>query len=488
MNPNMKKTVSLLLLVFCASLAFAQNRGPTRGGNPPAGGPGGGGNAGESWMVSVNRMDDHRRELITRTVENLQEQGGATRGILTGMLVSAGTSALSSVIDITATEVVKLANYRKNQKQAWMRMIQNECSYTDSISSIRGLQDFYSETSRYGALDPSNINFDGISVRGMRSGEEVLYLSCHIDTTRLDHLFQHSKFYLVVDTICFHPYSCHLPNLQANGIRLSPGVQTERDNRFSYDERERLTVGMEVSLSSSWINEAVMVQRDVELGKFKLQFTIPSGTEVYSYSRRAIENNRRRIAANPELRRQLDTNFVSISGDCFVVPRSFMPISGSERMWGTGEYNMKVKFSETCHFVSDENRNPKMKNWHQDYKQLRSLQNKGSEFVEYFQTLWQQNGNNLIKTMVRQGLNSGASAAGLTSSGAGARTASGASAGAGAGTGAPAGAGMPAGAGAGGGQGQAGGGNPPAGGAGGGQGGPGGAGGSGGPGGPGGMQ
>lgn len=433
MNLNMKRVFSFfVLMTFYASLALAQNGGPARGGNPPSGGTGGGEDAVEGWMVSVNRMDDHRRELITRTVEKLQEQGGATRAILTGMLVSAGTSVLSSVIDIIATEVVNLANYRKNQKQAWMRMIQNECSYSDSISSIRGLQDFYSETSRFGALDPSNINFDGISVQGMYSGKEVLYLSCHIDTTRLDHLFQHSKFYLVVDTICFHPYSCHLPNLSANGIRLFPGMQTERDNRFSYDERERLTIGMEVSLSSSWVNEAVMVQRDVELGTFKLQFTIPSGTEVYSYSRRAIENNRCRIAANPDLSGQLDTNFVNIMGDCFVVPRSFMPISGSERMWGTGEYNMKVKFSETCHFVSDENRNPKMKNWHQDYKQLRSMQNKSSEFVEYFQTLWQQNGNNMIKTMVRQSLSSGASAAGLTSSASGARGASGGGAGAGA--------------------------------------------------------
>jgi hypothetical protein len=420
-NPNMKKTFALLLLLALSPSMLFSQKGPARGGNAPGGRPGGG-DSGDSWMVTVNQMDDQRRERITRTVESLQERGGANRAVITSILAAVGMSGLNSLIDIASSEVIKLAKYPQTQKQNWMRMIQNECSYTDSLSSIRGLQDFYKETSRYGALDPSNINFDGISVRGVRSGQEVLYLTCHIDTTRLAHLFQHSKFYLVVDTICFHPYSCHLPNLSANGIRLSPGENTERDNQFSYDERDRLTVGMELSLSSSWINEAVMVQRNVELGRFNLQVPIPSGTEVYSYSRREIEQNRHRIAADPTLRDKLDTNFVNIQGDCFVVPRSFMPISGTEPMWGTGEYNMKVKISETCSFVSDENRNIKMKEWKQDYKRLRKMQKKGSEVGEYFKTLWQQNGNNLIKTMVRQSLTSTASAAGLTSSASGART------------------------------------------------------------------
>lgn len=403
-------TIWLVFLLLCPLIARGQGKGPARG-------SGAGSGESDSWTVTVNQMDEYRRNLINRTVENLQEQGGATRGVLTSMLASAGSVGISTVIDIAATEVVKLAQYRQTQKKNWMKMIQNECSYTDSISSIRGLQDFYRETSRYGALDPSNINFDGITVRGTRFGEEVLYLSCHIDTTRLDHLFQHSKFYLVVDTLCFHPYSCHLPNLAANGIRLGPGVKTERDNRFSYDERDRLTVSMDMILSSSWINEAIMVQTDVELGRFKLEVVIPKGTDVYSYSRREIERNKLFAREKPELGKQLDTNFVNVTGDCFIVPRSYMPISGSERMWGTGEYNMKVRFSETCRFLSDESSNEKMKNWKKDYKQLRKMQNKNGEVTEYFQTLWRQNGNNLMKTMVRQGLNTGVSASGLMSTG-----------------------------------------------------------------------
>ena len=365
----------------------------------------------DSWQVSVNPMDAERRRRITSVVEELHSRGGATRGLANDIIRAAGFSTISSVIDIVATEAVNLARYRQNQKKKWMRMIENECNYTDSISSLKGLNDFYAETSRYGALDPSNINFDGISVRGIRDGREMLYLSCHIDTTRLEHLFHHSKFYLVVDTMAFNPYECHLPNLSANGIRGAAADAAGRDNRFSFDERENLCVGMELVLTSSWINEAVMVQQNVELGRFKLTVDIPPGEQVFRYSRAERLRNRELMRANSEAR--LDTALISVEGDCFVVPRSFMPISGTERMWGTGEYNIKVKLREACRFSADATRNEKLKHWRDDYKRLRKMQNQGSEYTEYFRTLWQQNGDNLMKTVVKSGLSTSAQAAGL---------------------------------------------------------------------------
>lgn len=268
--------------------------------------------------------------------------------------------------------------------------------------------------SSLGALDPSNINFDGISMRGTRDGKEVLFMSCHIDTTRLDHMFQHSKFNLVLDTLIFHPYQCHLPNLLANGIRMMEGETTERDNSFSFDERQNLSIGMEMTLSSSWINEAVMVMDNVELGKFKLNINIEQGNPVFIYSRKQIEQNRTMGLGR-------DTTYIQIEGDCFVVPRSYMPISGGKRMWGTGEYNIKVKMRETCQFVRDEDRNKKMKQWYKDYKQLRKMQKKGSQVEEYIKTVWRQNGNTLVKQILKQGLNTGLKAVGIgqTSSGGG---------------------------------------------------------------------
>lgn len=363
--------------------------------------------------VQINSMDAGKRERITRIVEEMQSRGGATRGVATDILRAAGYGGVSTAIDIVTNEVLKLAKIRKIQKDRWMKMIENECNYSDTLSSIKGLRDFYSETSRYGALDPSNINFDGISIRGTRDGEEVLYLSCHIDTTRLDHLFQHSRFYLVLDTMAFNPYECHLPNLSANNIKKAKAESAGRDNSFSFDERTNLNVGMELTLSSSWINEAVMVQQNVPLGVFKLNVSIPDGTHIYTYSRAQIEENRRRMRIEPEAK--LDTMFVQVEGDSFVVPRSYMPISGVDRMWGTGEYNIKVKFRESCRFSQDATRNEKLKYWHKDYRRLRKMQRQGSEFVEYFRTLWKENGDMISKTMLKQSISTGVTATGINS-------------------------------------------------------------------------
>jgi len=399
-------TVLAALATLCASGQTKPNGGDM--GKSPAG-------AAEFLQVDINPMASDKREMITRVAQEIQERGGASRSVVTDIFKAAGFGGVSAAVDVVTSEIINLATYRKQQKAKWRKLIENENNYTDSISSLKGLNDFYLQTSRFGALDPSDINFDGISIHGQRGGEDVLYLSCHIDTTRLQHLFQHSKFYLVVDTMAFYPYRCHLPNLSANGIRLNGNEESERDNSFRYSEREQLHIGMELTLSSSWINEAVFVQRDVQLGTFKLNVSIPSGTEVYSYSRKEIECNKQLMRADPSLR--LDTVGVQMEGDCFIVPRSYMPTGSEEKMWGTGEYKIKVKFREACQFSQDATHNEKMKHWRKDYKQLLKMQKKGGEFTEYFRNLWQQNGQTLMKTMIKQGLTTGVSAAGLSSSG-----------------------------------------------------------------------
>lgn len=369
----------------------------------------------DSWTVTVNTMDPEKRGFINTTVETIQAKGGATRSVIGGIAAAAGTAGASVLVDVATNEIVRLINLPKTQKQEWLQMIENECTYTDTISSIKGLKDFYTETSRLGALDPSSINFDGIKVRGMRNGKEVLYLNCHIDDSRLNHLYEHSKFCLVVDTIAFHPYECHLPNLGANGIHLLPGEETDRDNSFSYDEREDLTIGMELSLYSSWINESITIQNDIKLGQFSMSVTIPKETDLYIYSRRAIDRNRAMLAdGTAPAGAQLDTTYVTLDGDCFVVPRSYMPLNGNESMWGTGEYNIRIVFSETCSFSQDADHNNKMKHWHQDYTQLRKMQKKSSSFTGYLHTLWEQNGNTIMKSMIKSGLSKGAAEAGLT--------------------------------------------------------------------------
>ena len=164
-----------------------------------------------------------------------------------------------------------------------------------------------------------------------------------------------------------------------------------------------------------------MIQQNVKLGTFKFNVTIPDHVEIYHYSRAQIQRNIDMLAKDPTLRNPdgspLDTQFVEMEGDCFVVPRSFMPLCQNERMWGTGEYNIKVKFRETCQFSQNETTNAKLKHWHKDYQQLRKMQKKSGEVNEYFRTIWNQNKDNIIKTTVKQGLNTSLQSAGLTSTG-----------------------------------------------------------------------
>lgn len=366
-----------------------------------------GGVAVDSWEVNVRQMPADVREEITETMSRLNGTED-DRGIIAEVGKAVGFGLISSLVDVVVTETFNLAQYRKKQKREWMKMIQNENNYTDSITSIKGLKDFYTQPSTRGALDPSDINFDGIEIRGMRNGKEAIYMSCSIDRDKLDHMFRHSKFNLVIDTLAFYPYQCHLPNVTANGIRtmnelkkgkakvkgdtiLRPG---KGGNGFSFDERNNLRVAIDFALSSSWINQAIQVHQNVELGDFKFMINIPDNVLVYTYSRRGVMDKAKDM---PEQEREafLNRELLKVEGDCFVVPRSYMPLGDGTPRWGTGEYNIKVKVRESCQFADN---SEKAKHWHEDYKRLRQMQNRSSEVQEYFQTLWNQNGMKLLKS------------------------------------------------------------------------------------------
>lgn len=366
-----------------------------------------GGVAVDSWEVNVRQMPADVREEITETMSRLNGTED-DRGIIAEVGKAVGFGLISSLVDVVVTETFNLAQYRKKQKREWMKMIQNENNYTDSITSIKGLKDFYTQPSTRGALDPSDINFDGIEIRGMRNGKEAIYMSCSIDRDKLDHMFRHSKFNLVIDTLAFYPYQCHLPNVTANGIRtmnelkkgkakvkgdtiLRPG---KGGNGFSFDERNNLRVAIDFALSSSWINQAIQVHQNVELGDFKFMINIPDNVLVYTYSRRGVMD---RAKDMPEDEREafLNRELLKVEGDCFVVPRSYMPLGDGTPRWGTGEYNIKVKVRESCQFADN---SEKAKHWHEDYKRLRQMQNRSGEVQEYFQTLWNQNGMKLLKS------------------------------------------------------------------------------------------
>lgn len=330
-----------------------------------------------SFELTVNMMNEGKREILNRAAINYSSN---TRGILADMGYSMLAGGVASIVNVVTNEIINLSQIRSKQKKAWMEMRQKECTFVDSIQSIRGQSDFYNLPSSFGPLDPTDMNFDGITLKANRRGKEVLKMVCHIDTSRISHLFLHSKFYLVVDTIVFHPYNSYLPNLKANRIERpsSDESQDEIDywntiSQFSFSNYQRPTVNIQMDISSSWINEAAQVFQDVKLGSFSVEIPVNKNDltdSVYVYYRSDALAGQKPV--------------IEMNGDCFVIPRSFMPLTAENLSWGTGEYKMKVVLSEQCQYNPNDRRS---KNWHRDYKQLVRMQNQGKAKNEYIMSI-----------------------------------------------------------------------------------------------------
>ncbi len=83
-----------------------------------------------------------------------------------------------------------------------------------------------------------------------------------------------------------------------------------------------------MDFSSSWINEAIQVYQDVKLGSFSVNIPINEmdlgKDSVYVYSRQEALMKHKQL--------------IDITGDSFVIPRSYMPVDANNPSWGTGEY------------------------------------------------------------------------------------------------------------------------------------------------------
>ncbi len=398
----MKKQILFIASTFILGLNFVNAQQLQPNSREPAKGITTGidmGNTETSFTLKINPMDGEKREKLNRAAANYRSRN---RSILSNIGNSMLAGGIAAVVNVIGTEIINLTKVRSKQHKAWLEMRLKECTFVDSLQSVKGQSDFYGRQSNYGPLDPSDMNFDGFTFCANREGKEVLRMVCHIDTTKFDHLFLHSKFYLVVDSIAFHPYRSFLPNLKANRIS-SPRANASQDeidywntiSHFSFSEYQQPTIKIKMDVFSSWINELVQVYQDVKLGTFSVNIPIDEkelNDSVYIYSRKkAVAENRPTI---------------NIDGDCFVIPRSYMPVSANNPSWGTGEYKMKVVMTENCRYNPKEGRS---KNWHRDYKQLVRMQNNGKAKNEYLNdvvTTFRDNGNTILKATYTPALNS----------------------------------------------------------------------------------
>lgn len=262
---------------------------------------------------------------------------GLYRSTATGKLISASTNLLNFGIS-TIMEATR------DKRPDWQKAVTKESTFVKQLPMQTEILDFYAKPSSIGALDPTNMYFNGfgcsqsIAFRdslGNPHDEEVFYLSCSIrtDDHGLARMLNHSKFEIVVDELRFNPWLCNLPN---DSIEYMP----EKRIPFSFDSRKDLRFNVEAILTSSWINQAIQVWNDQEIGRFLISAEIdPAQLDedgVFRYS-----------ASNPGDA----SKRIFVEGDSFLVPRSYI---GSQDMhtaadsWGTGQYKVTMKISESC--------------------------------------------------------------------------------------------------------------------------------------------
>lgn len=356
--------------------------------------------------MSVNTINSSDSLRISNFVQ--QQRKSRSFIAATGMAIL--SSIVSQASSITIEEIMKVAQIRSNQRQEWDEMIENECYYIDSLSYMNSLTDFYKQGSFDGPLDPANLNFNGFNIKSKLHGKDVIEFYCHVatDEAGLYQIFNHSKFNLVLDSMYFHPYNCHLPNMEANGIYPDKEKDYGRNLHFNFDDRENLMVSLYFSFTSSWYNEAVMLFKDVDLGTFQIQIPVNESQlqdSVFIYKRSDIDANKAFYAKNkdrfdpesPLYDSTLvmpDTTYLSINGNCFIVPRSYMPLPGGIAHWGTGEYNVEMYLMETCN-ISDEIE----ENWHRDYKKMCKMRKHGKA-GKYLVNLCKQNGGDVVKSVL----------------------------------------------------------------------------------------
>ena len=251
--------------------------------------------------------------------------------------------------------VAGLFTKKKDNLRSWETAVQKEMNFVKQLPMQTDISDFYRDTTTVGALDPDKMIFKGIGCRqykiyeenGRRDSMLVFEIVCSIDSSeaKLSRIIKHGKFELKIDSIKFNPVLCNLPN---DSLREEQVADLRIP--FNFRNRKNLTFCLNATFYSSWMNEAIQVFNDQKLGAFQVSFTIPDesvleksgpfkGYFVYDQTRDKSRGK------------------VSITGECFIVPRSFIHtrrIGGEDiSVWGTGQYRVDMQFTETCQINTD---------------------------------------------------------------------------------------------------------------------------------------
>lgn len=264
------------------------------------------------------------------------------RSTFTGQAVGAATG----LIDMGIAALVQAG---QSKQPRWEQAVRGESSFVRVLPMQMEILDFYQKPSTAGPLDPTDMFFRGFGCRqviectapdGTSCEEEVFYVSCSVRTDSIGRMrmLNHSKFEVYVDSLRFNYALCDLPN-------DSLGIAADTRIGFDFAKRKDLTFNVGATITSSWITQAMQVYNDRELGRFDISAAIdPAHLDadgIFTYSAAADAGGPKRV---------------SVKGDCFLVPRSYVGSTDMLTMqdsWGTGQYKVEMRISETCRINPD---------------------------------------------------------------------------------------------------------------------------------------
>lgn len=366
----MRKFIFLLVAFMVLPLsAYSQKKQPTSIG------------ASQEFKVLVYENSDSTLLTFGRDVNSRGLLGDAWKSVLGSYRNTAMGTVSTLSADILSGGIGMLVEAMRDKKTDWMMQAAKDCKFSKQLPMQQQITDFYASTSTRGAMDLDSIVFDGfgcqqyLNFKNPETGEPEKYLvfdlkcSLRKDDVGKERMLHHSKFEVVVDYLFFNPYLCNLPNdsvSEQNAALRTP---------FSFDSRKNLQFVVDAKVSSSWMNEAVQVANDQQLGEFKIVATIPGEDVIekgdwypgyFVYINPTKENIKRFDLSEAQVK-EMDKrrNNVKVTGESFLVPRSFIGYDNSkkpQRVWGTGQYKVDMSISESCDINYDYYLEPDKKN------------------------------------------------------------------------------------------------------------------------------
>jgi|GEM_PF-1305081 len=291
-------------------------------------------------MILSKETDEMVITTRNKGIQNCQKALNAgERGLLgTSLQMAYGGLAqqkvanlTENIMDYTISYIAMAIQNRKDRFKHWYVAANNRCHFSKTVRQV-DVCDFYALPSEKGAFDAENIMFKGFGFRSVLNiPNSKEYVSCYIycslrnDPEAVESMVRHGKFLIQLDTVRINTRWFELPN-----DSLAKDVNEEFFARHS-----NLSVTLNSKFYSSWFNEAIMLQKDQELGEFSITIPIDSAAckdGVFCYAR---QDN------TPQLG--------TISGECFIVPRSYCGFSDNGNpLWGTGQYSVEMTLREDC--------------------------------------------------------------------------------------------------------------------------------------------